>query len=132
MIALSLTESGSVLRRESESFVVTHDIDPDGSGPLPEVRRTLLEIEPHKVSWIALLGGVHMTREAAALCLDWGIPVAFLTASGRFWGRLSPVRAGGVRLGPAEGADRMGAPVAPSAARRRRRGAGSVRPGAVG
>jgi CRISPR-associated protein Cas1 len=95
VIALYLTEPGSVLRREGETFVVTHDVDPDGSGPLPEARRTLLEIEPHKVSWIALLGGVHLTRAAATLTLDRGIPVAWLSASGRFLGRLTPARDGG-------------------------------------
>jgi CRISP-associated protein Cas1 len=96
MIALYLTEPGSVLRREGDSFVVTFDRDPDGSGPMPETRKILLEIEPHRVSWIALLSGVHITHAATKLALWKGIPIAWLTHSGRFLGRLSPAREGGV------------------------------------
>lgn len=96
MIALYLTEPGSVLRREGDSFIVTFDKDPDGSGPMPETRTTLLEIEPHRITWIALLSGVHLTQAAVKLALWKGIPVSWLTRSGRFLGRLSPSREGGV------------------------------------
>ena len=90
MPTLYVTEPRSVVRRSVGSVVVTLNEDPDGSGPLPERQRRLLEVEPHRLELIALVGRVHITADALQLCLDQGIAVAWLQANGNFMGRLVP------------------------------------------
>ena len=90
MPTLYVTEPGAVVRRSAGSIVVTLDEDPDGPGPLPERRRRLIEVEPHRLELIALLGRVHITSDATQLCLEQGIAVAWFRANGDFVGRLVP------------------------------------------
>ncbi len=90
MPTLYVTEPGAVVRRSAGSIVVTLDEDPDGPGPLPERRRRLIEVEPHRLELIALLGRVHITADATQLCLEQGIAVAWFRANGDFVGRLVP------------------------------------------
>jgi len=85
---LYVTEPGAVVRVSGESFVVTMDDDPDGpSGPLPETRNRLLEVEPHRIEAIVMIGGVHITSSAMHRSLDRGIDIAWLTRGGRLRGR---------------------------------------------
>ncbi len=79
-----------MIRRSAGSIVVTLSEDPDGAGPLPERRRRLIEVEPHRLELIALVGRVHITLDATKLCLEQGIAVAWFRATGRFMGRLVP------------------------------------------
>ena len=90
MPTLYVTEPGSVIRRSAGSIIVTLDEDPDGSGPLPERRRRLIEVEPHRLELIALVGRAHITRDATRLCLEQGIAVAWFRWNGSFMGRLVP------------------------------------------
>ena len=90
MPTLYVTEPRSVVRRSVGSVVVTLNEDPDGPGPLAERQRRLLEVEPHRLELIALVGRVHITADALQLCLDQGIAVAWLQANGNFMGRLVP------------------------------------------
>ena len=79
-----------MVRRSAGSIVVTLDKDPDGSGPLPERRRRLIEVEPHRLELIALVGRVHITSSATKFCLEQGIAVTWFRANGDFLGRLVP------------------------------------------
>ncbi len=90
MPTLYVTEPGAVVRRSAGSIVVTIDKDPDGPGSQPERRRRLIEVEPHRLELIALLGRVHITSDATQLCLEQGIAVAWFLANGDFVGRLVP------------------------------------------
>ena len=90
MPTLYVTEPRSVVRRSVGSVVVTLNEDPDGPGPLPERQRRLLEVEPHRLELIALVGRVHITADALQLCLEQGIAVAWFRANGNFMGRLVP------------------------------------------
>lgn len=90
MPTLYVTEPRSVVRRSAGSIVVTLNEDPDGSGPRPERQRRLLEVEPHRLELIALVGRVHITADVLELCLEQGIAVAWLRANGNFMGRLVP------------------------------------------
>ena len=91
MPTLYVTEPGAVLRRRAGSLVVTVDrdsapADPDRDKP----SATLLEVEPHRLEMIGLVGHVHITAEATRLCLDKGIAVAWLSRNGDLLGRLVP------------------------------------------
>lgn len=99
-VTLYVTEPGAVVRREGRSLLVTLTRDPDGDGPLPEGREALLEVEPHRLDAIVLVGRVHITREALALAFDGGIGVAWLDWRGRLLGRSVPAgwRSGDLRL----------------------------------
>ena len=90
MPTLYVTEPRSVVRRSAGSVVVTLNEDPDGPGPGPKRQRRLLEVEPHRLELIALVGRVHITADALELCLEQGIAVAWLQANGDFMGRLVP------------------------------------------
>ena len=90
MPTLYVTEGGSVVRRRAGSLVVTRIEDPDGSGPLPERQRVLLETEPHRVEMIGLFGRVHITAAAIRECFEHGIAVSWLSKNGDFLGRLVP------------------------------------------
>lgn len=79
-----------MVRRSAGSILVTLDEDPDGAGPLPKRRRRLLEVEPHRLELIALVGRAHITSDATKLCLEQGIAVAWFRRNGNFMGRLVP------------------------------------------
>ena len=70
--------------------MVTLDEDPDGSGPLPIRRRELIEVEPHRLELVALIGRVHITSSATQMCLEQGIAVSWFRRNGDFLGRLVP------------------------------------------
>ncbi len=90
MLTLYVTEPAAVVRRSAGSIIVTLDKDPDGSGPLPERRRRLIEVEPHRLELIALVGRAHITLDATRLCLEQGIAIAWFRRNGDFVGRLVP------------------------------------------
>ena len=97
---LYVTEPGAVVRKSGESLLVTLDDDPDGRGPLPEKRRVLAEVEPHRLELVALVGRAHITADALHRCMDEGIGVAYFRWNGDFAGRLVPEapRSGDLRL----------------------------------
>ncbi|MFZ5588008.1 MAG: CRISPR-associated endonuclease Cas1 [Thermodesulfobacteriota bacterium] len=91
MPILYVTEPGAMVRLAGESLVVTLDEDPDGAaGPEPKRRRTLLELEPHRLEMIALVGRANATTDAVMLCLEKGIALAWFSRGGDFLGRLVP------------------------------------------
>ena len=90
MTTLYVTQPGAVVRRSVGSIVVTCDKDPDGAGPKPERRHRLIEVEPHRLELIALVGRAHITSAATYFCLEQGIAVAWFRANGDFVGRLVP------------------------------------------
>ncbi|MBI3090674.1 MAG: CRISPR-associated endonuclease Cas1 [Candidatus Tectomicrobia bacterium] len=72
-------------------LVVTAEVNPDGpAGPEPERRRTLIEVEPHRLEIIALVVRVHITADATRFCLQRGIGVAWFAWDGGYLGRLAP------------------------------------------
>lgn len=94
MPVLYVVEPGAVLRKSGGSLLVTLDADadddPDTKG---DARRTLLEVEPHRLESVALVGRTHATREALELCLRERIAVVFLDRSSRVLATLVPPRA---------------------------------------
>ena len=90
MPTLYVTEPGSVVRRRAGSVVVTLDDDPDGLGSLPTDRKELIEVEPHRLEMIGLIGRVHITADATRICLEQGIAVSWFARNGDFLGRLVP------------------------------------------
>lgn len=90
MPTLYVTEPGAVVRRRSGSLVVTLDEDVGGAEPARRKRRELLEVEPHRVELIALVGRAHVTSNATRFCLERGIAVAWFRRNGDFIGRLVP------------------------------------------
>ncbi len=101
MVALYVAEPGAVVRRDGESLVVTVDDDPDGrSGPLPETRKRLAEVELHRLEAVMLLGRAHLTTDAAQACLRKGVSVAWFRRNGDFLGRMVPeaARMGDLKL----------------------------------
>ena len=87
MPTLHVTEPGAVVRRAAGSLVVTVDRDPGGS---EVANRRLIEVEPHRLELIGLLGRTHITSDAMRLCLDQGIAVSWFTRRGAYLGRLTP------------------------------------------
>ena len=90
MPTLYVTEPGAVVRRSAGSLVVTVSRDPDGRGPLPKKTKELIEVEPHRLEMIALVGSAHITSSAIRMCLQEGIAVAWFRRNGDFMGRLVP------------------------------------------
>ena len=90
MPALYVTEPGTVVRYRTGSLVVTRDGNPEAPEGRRGVRQCLLEVEPHHVETIGLVGRAHMTARATRLCLDKGIPVFWMSRNGRLLGRLVP------------------------------------------
>ena len=90
MPTVYITEPGATIRFSTGSIVVTVSEDPDGKGPLPRRSRQLIEIEPHRIEMIALVGRIHITSHATRFCIDQGIPVAWFKRNGDFLGRLVP------------------------------------------
>jgi len=87
---LYITEPGATIRFSTGSIVVTVSEDPDGRGPLPTKTRQLIEVEPHRIELIAIVGRVHMTSHAVRFCLEQGIPVAWFKRNGDYLGRMVP------------------------------------------
>lgn len=94
MTVLYVTERRAVVRKAASSLIVTIDKDPDGKGPLGDRREILLEVEPHRVEMVALIGDVHITSDATKFCLRRGIGLAWFGWNGRFLGRVVPEGAG--------------------------------------
>jgi len=90
MPTLYITEPGATVRLSTGSLKVTVSKDPDGSGPLPTKTKQLIEVEPHRIEMIALVGRIHITSEATRFCLENSIPVSWLKRNGDFLGRLVP------------------------------------------
>ena len=91
MPALYVTEPGAVVRRQAGSIIVTSKMDGEQDGPDDNGNGALLmEVEPHRIEMVALVGRVHMTAEATRLCLDSGIAVSWLSRGGDLLGRLVP------------------------------------------
>jgi len=90
MPALYVTEPGTVVRYRTGSLIVTLDENEDPSDGVRKIRKRLLEVEPHHIETIGLVGRVHMTPKATRLCLDRGIPVFWMKRNGKLLGRLVP------------------------------------------
>ena len=87
MSTVYLTEPEATLRQAGNHLVVTAPRDCPDAG----VReRTLLDIKPHLIEGITLVGRTHITSNATRFCLRQGIPVAWLSRSGDYLGRLTP------------------------------------------
>ncbi|WP_081650605.1 CRISPR-associated endonuclease Cas1 [Paucidesulfovibrio longus] len=86
MPVLYVTEPGATVRLSGESLLVTveeHHEEAHGAGR----RKTLLEVESHRLELISIVGAGHITSTAMQHCLERGISVAWLTRSGEFLGR---------------------------------------------
>ena len=90
MPTLYITEPGATVRFSTGSIKVTVSKDLDDRGPLPTQTRHLIEVEPHRIELIALVGRIHITSHATRFCLENGIPVAWFKRNGDFLGRLVP------------------------------------------
>lgn len=91
MPTLYVTEPNSVVRRSGGSLIVTLRSDiGDDKCSLDGRRRTLLEVEPHRLELIALIGRVHITSDATRLCVEQGIALAWFKRNGDFIARLVP------------------------------------------
>lgn len=87
MSTIYLTEPEATLRQAGSHLVVTGPRD----RPDADVReRTLLDAKPHLIDGITLVGRTHITSNATQFCLRQGIPVAWLSYSGDYLGRLTP------------------------------------------
>jgi CRISPR-associated protein Cas1 len=95
MPTLYVTERQATVRLAGRALEVT--VRPDDPGAGPVVR---LKAELHRLELVALVGPVHITRDALLACVDEGIGLAWFDAGGRFRARLVPEapRAAGYRL----------------------------------
>ena len=87
MPTLYVTRPGAVVRRAASGLVVTADRQQE-NGKVK--RKTLAELQPHRVDAIGMVGRAHMTTDATHLCLEKGISVSWFSAGGRLRGRLVP------------------------------------------
>ncbi len=87
MPTLYVTRPGAVVRRAASGLVVTTDRQQE-NGRIK--RKTLAELQPHRVDAIGMIGRAHMTTDATHLCLEKGIAVSWFSAGGRLRGRLVP------------------------------------------
>jgi len=78
MATLYVTEPGARIEKEYRRLLVTKDDD------------TLLAVPLGRVSEVVLVGYVGATTPALLMLLDEGIPLSFVTRSGRLRGRLAP------------------------------------------
>ncbi|MCY4305879.1 MAG: CRISPR-associated endonuclease Cas1 [Aestuariivita sp.] len=91
MPTLYVTEPGSVVRRRTGSFIVTCNKEENQSISEPSKKKSIrLEVEPHRLEMIGLVGRVHITAEATRMCLDNDIAVSWLSRNGKLRGRLVP------------------------------------------
>ncbi len=85
MPTLYVTEPETTVRLEGRTLRVTRRPDAAGAAPVE-----LLKAELHRLELVALVGVVHVTRDALFACLDAGIGLAWFDAGGRFRARLVP------------------------------------------
>ena len=78
MATLYVTEPGARIEKEYRRLLVTKDDD------------TLLAVPLGRVSEVVLVGTVGATTPALLMLLDEGIPLSFVTRSGKLRGRLAP------------------------------------------
>ncbi|CAK0762092.1 CRISPR-associated endonuclease Cas1 3 [Gammaproteobacteria bacterium] len=99
MPTLYVTEPGATVRIFGESLRVTAEGN-RGDRAASTSQRALLEIAPHRLELIGLVGRVHITLDALKLCQEKGIGVAWFSWNGRFLGRMVPAaaRSGDLRL----------------------------------
>ena len=86
MPILYVTEPGATIRLSGESICVTVE-EPRDQGHGTDRRKTLMEVESHRLEQIAIVGVAHITSTALHFCLEKGIDVAWLTRGGEFLGR---------------------------------------------
>ncbi len=87
MPTLYVTVPRSVVRHERGLFVVTLDEETSRNTPRPPDRKRLIEVKPHRLDTVILVGAVHITGSALSACLMEGIDIAWLNRQGRFRGR---------------------------------------------
>ncbi|MCY4259122.1 MAG: CRISPR-associated endonuclease Cas1 [Rhodobacteraceae bacterium] len=91
MPTLYVTEPGAVVRKQAGSLIITSGGgSPSHDNRARSPRTTLLEVEPHRLEMIGLVGRVNMTAGAMRMCLKSGIAVSWLTRGGALLGRLVP------------------------------------------
>lgn len=86
MTTVYLTEQGTVLRKTSRRLVVTKG------------KEVVKEIPAFKIERILIFGNTQITTQAFSFLLDSGIETSFLSANGRFRGRLAPIESKNVFL----------------------------------
>lgn len=92
MPTLYVTEQGATVRLSGGSLIVTvDDSRPGKEGHCSASRKILIEVEPHRIEVVTLIGRSHITSDATHLCLEQGICVAWFSWSGQFLGRTVPV-----------------------------------------
>ncbi len=77
MSTVYVCEQGAILKKSGQRIIVTRD------------RKVLLEIPVFKVQRVLLYGNVQLTSQAAALLLESGVDVNFLSFTGRMRGKLT-------------------------------------------
>ncbi len=99
MPTLYVTQPGATVRVLEGHFCVTSAPE-SGNSTASSRGNVLLEVKPHRLEWIGVVGRVHVTRDALSLCLEKGISIAWYTWGGDFQGRLTPknARSGDLRL----------------------------------
>lgn len=95
MPTLYVTEPGATVRRRGGSLIVTtkggaNDHETVGESQTPTRRKLLLEVEPHRLEMVALVGRAHATSTAIRLCLEHGIAISWMTRNGDLLGRIVP------------------------------------------
>ncbi|MBF0348687.1 MAG: CRISPR-associated endonuclease Cas1 [Magnetococcales bacterium] len=100
MPVLYVTEPGATLRVARGIFCITAEPGSGGGSEATRRKEVLLEVQPHRLEVIGLVGRVHVTRDALLLCLEKGISLAWFAWNGVYQGRLSPgvSRSGDLRL----------------------------------
>lgn len=86
MPVLYVTVPGATVRLSGESLLVT--IEEYSSGESGTGRRkTLMEVESHRLELVSIVGTAHITSTAMRHCLERGISVVWLTRGGELLGR---------------------------------------------
>jgi CRISPR-associated protein Cas1 len=101
MPVLYVTEQDATVRVSAKSLVVTLDVEAEGKDGAEAVRhRRLIEVEPHRLEMIGLVGRTHITSDALHLCLEMGIDISWFAWNGCYLGRIVPKlsRSGDLRL----------------------------------
>ncbi|MBF0109738.1 MAG: CRISPR-associated endonuclease Cas1 [Magnetococcales bacterium] len=100
MPVLYVTEPGATLRVAHGIFRITAESGTDGGTETIRRKEVMLEVQPHRLEVIGLVGRVHVTRDALLMCLEKGISLAWFAWNGVYQGRLSPgiSRSGDLRL----------------------------------
>ncbi|RUM89851.1 MAG: type I-D CRISPR-associated endonuclease Cas1, partial [Thermodesulfatator sp.] len=74
-----ITTEDALVKTELDRLVVTHE------------GRKILDLPLIKIEQVVLVGRVGLTSGAVAALMKNGIPVAYLSSSGRPLGRLDPI-----------------------------------------